>query len=252
MKLSINTIKYLKSLHQRKFRQKYHNFIVEGAKMAVETLHNRSLLIEGIYALSGWVDENKELLAGFENKTHEITLDDLKRISLLSTPNQVLIVVKQHEYKNDPHEIANRLSLYLEDIQDPGNLGTILRIADWFGISNVFLSENCVEIYSPKVVQASMGAFLRVNCMECNLTDLLKLTPGLPVYGAVLDGMDIFKSDLTNRGLIVIGNESKGISNELERLLTHRISIPRFASGGAESLNAAVAAGILCAVFRNF
>ena len=142
--------------------------------------------------------------------------------------------------------------LFLDGIQDPGNLGTILRIADWFGISRVFSSPDCVDPFNPKVVQATMGAFLRVSCIETTIDRLYQEYPGIPIYGEVMDGENVFHTSLKGaNGIIVIGNEGSGISPEAERLLSHRISIPPAAHSGAESLNAAVATGILCAVFRN-
>ena len=143
------------------------------------------------------------------------------------------------------------LSLYLDGIQDPGNMGTILRIADWFGVDCVFSSPDCVDPYNPKVIQATMGAFLRVSCIETTIERLHEEHPGLPIYGAVMDGENVFHANLKSKeGIIVIGNEGRGISSEAESLLSQRISIPPAAHSGAESLNAAVATGILCAVFR--
>lgn len=252
MNLSNNQLKYLKSLHLRKFRQKYHNFIVEGTKMASEVLSAGQLEVEGIFALPGWIEANDDLLQSGIGQIVSITPEDLRKISLLSTPNQVLLVVRQPDIRLDFQAMAGGLSLYLEDIRDPGNLGTILRVADWFGIPWVFCSPNSVEVYNPKVIQSSMGAFLRVNCMEVEFEFLATNVPGLPVFGTVLDGSSIFSSDLSDRGIVVIGNESQGISEAVQQQLTHRISIPAGKQGGAESLNAAVAAGIVCSVFNDF
>ena len=252
MKLSINQLKYVKSLHLRKFRQKYHNFIVEGTKIASEVLLAANLEIEGIYAVPEWLDANASVAGVYKEKIHLVTPEDLGKISLLSTPNQVLLVVKQPDQYFDPAKVSNGLSLYLEDIRDPGNFGTILRVADWFGIPWVFCSPDSVEVFNPKVVQASMGAFLRVNCRVEDFDSLRKQLPGLAIFGAVLDGSPVFESDLSDRGIIVIGNESKGISEHVQQWLTHRISIPSGRFGGAESLNAAVATGIVCAVFDDF
>jgi TrmH family RNA methyltransferase len=250
MKLSNNQLKYLKSLHLRKFRQKYHNFIVEGTKIAEEVLTNRSLETVGIYALPEWIKENASRLGGLEDQVVAVSADDLHKISLLSTPNQVLLVVKRPDWTFDPDLVATDLCLYLEDIRDPGNLGTILRVADWFGIPWVFCSPNSVEVFNPKVIQASMGAFLRVKCMEMPFDELVHHLSGLPVYGTVLDGTPVCSTPLSNRGIIVIGNESQGISPDIQQSLTHRISIPQGRGGGAESLNAAVATGIICAFFK--
>lgn len=251
MKLSVNQIKYLKSLQIRKFRQSYRQFTVEGAKMATEVLTDGRQQVEAIFALPEWLDAQAHSLKRFAGKVTAISQADLEKISSLNTPNQALLVLRQPEYDLADAKVGNDLSLYLENVQDPGNLGTMLRIADWFGIGWVFLSENCVEAFNPKVVQAGMGAFLRVKTLEISLLELKTKFPALPVVGAVLDGENIFQATLPPAALLVIGNESKGISPETERELTHRICIPRHENGGAESLNAAVAAGILCALFRS-
>ncbi|TAK41402.1 MAG: RNA methyltransferase [Saprospiraceae bacterium] len=250
MKLSISQIKYVKSLHARKSRQKYHNFVVEGEKMCGEVLRQGDLEIELIATTQEWADANRSLLKVHERRLHIVSTKELKRVSLLATPNQVLLVACQPEHQFPGH--IRDLTLYLDGLQDPGNLGTILRVADWFGIEWVFYSPDTVEVFNPKVVQASMGAFLRVKCMAAEFGDLKEAFPGIPIYGAVLDGDNVFKMFLPPAAILVIGNESRGISPMLQQQLTHRAAIPRHAIGGAESLNAAVAAGILCATFRNY
>ncbi len=248
MKLSINQLKYLKSLQERKHRQKYHNFIVEGVKLANETLMADSFHVETVVAVPEWLEQNKKLLQNVETII-PVAEGELKKISLLSTPNKVFLVVKQPDLVFDEKAVANGLSLYLDDIRDPGNLGTILRIADWFSIPWVFCSPGSVEAFNPKVIQASMGAFLRVKCVEMNFEDLREKLSEIPVYGTVLDGTSIFSETLQSPAIIAIGNESRGLSEEIQGKLTHRISIPRGKGGGAESLNAGVAAGIVCALF---
>ncbi len=252
MALSINTIKYIKSLHLRKFRQKYNNFIVEGDKISREILQQTKFEVEKLYALPEWLAANEELLIGMGKNIQEISEEELSKISTLHSPNQVLVVLKQHSPTVEVSMLHSNFSLYLDNIQDPGNMGTMLRIADWFGIPYVFCSRNCVERWSPKVIQASMGAFLRVESPEMALADLIKEIPGLPIYGATLSGSNIFQTNFARAGIIVIGNESKGISPEIEPLVTQRIAIPPNSKGGAESLNAAIAAGIIVAVIKNF
>lgn len=251
MALSQSTLKYMKSLQLRKFRQKYNNFIAEGDKIVLEILQQLPTAIEQIYAVPEWIQVNKNILSFLKNKVQEITTEELKKISSLITPNQVLAIVQQPSFSLNADIVKNDYSLYLDGIQDPGNMGTILRIADWFGIQHVICSPNCVEVFSPKVVQASMGAFLRVKTIEKTLAEVHKDFPDLPIYGAVLGGENIFKMPLEKRGVIAIGNESKGISTETASILTHQIAIPATPGGGAESLNAAVATGIIVAVFRN-
>ena len=248
--LSNKQLKYLRSLHQRKFRQKYGNFIAEGVKTVREILNQNTSIIEGIFALPGWINENKHLLVDSDDKVWEVNEKELTAISQLKTANQVICVLKQpvFSYLND--DLSNRFSLFLDNIRDPGNMGTILRIADWFGIKWVFCSKNCVEVFNPKVVQASMGAFLRVRVESISLNDIRSEYPNLPVLGTSLSGESIFKSRLPKEGIIVIGNESTGISSESETLITQKILIPRHPEGGAESLNAAVATGIICSYLQ--
>lgn len=251
MAISKSTIKYLRSLSLKKFRQKYNNFIVEGDKMARELLTGQPGRVVALYALGSWLEQAGRELPLPKEKAFVVAEQELARISNLSTPNQVLAVVSMPENRVEEEPLRNGLSLFLDGIQDPGNFGTILRIADWFGISFVFCSPTCVDPYNPKAIQASMGAFLRVKVVEQSLENLCLLAPGLPVYGAAMDGENVFQARLPAKGIIVIGNEGNGISAAAAGLLNRRIAIPAAAHGGAESLNAAVAAGIICAVFRN-
>ncbi|MFZ4544077.1 MAG: TrmH family RNA methyltransferase [Saprospiraceae bacterium] len=246
--LSNNKIKYLNTLQVKKSRQKYKNFIAEGDKIGSEIINNSSLVLEEIFTTREWLQNHKHEIEQYKDCITEVTDAELKKISALSTPNQVLIVAKQQEFEIDPELLKKELVLYLDGIQDPGNMGTLLRIADWFGIPYVFCSDTCVDVYNPKVIQATMGAFLRVKTKEVSLTEII--TENIPVYGALLDGENIFDQNLSNHGIIVIGNEGNGISSENLEKINHPIRIPAFAKG-AESLNAAVATGIICALFRN-
>ncbi|MBK8563635.1 MAG: RNA methyltransferase [Saprospiraceae bacterium] len=248
MKLSINQLKFIKSLHERKYRQKYHKFIVEGVKLANEVLESKRLVVELVIATQEWVTENKGLMHD-KMTVLEVDEHELKKVSLLTTPNQVLLVANQSDQPINENTVKNGLSLYLDDIRDPGNFGTILRIADWFGIKWVFCSPGSVEFYNPKVVQASMGAFLRVNSLEISFSDFVAKFPDLPTFGAMLDGISIREGQLSAPGIIALGNESKGLSWEIQEQIKHKISIPRGIGGGAESLNVAVATGIICAFF---
>ena len=254
--LSKAKVKYLNSLKSKKFRQKYNNFVAEGDKIAIEILKNAQTPtavfpteIEAIYGLSEWIEKNTDLLQPFRAITTEVDQSTLQKISSLQTPNQALIVLKAFDYQLDANVIQTELTLLLDEIQDPGNLGTILRIADWFGIKNVICSINCADVYNPKTIQATMGAFLRVKTFREDLTDFCTTFKELPVYGAVLGGTNLFQTKLDKKALIVIGNEGRGISEAMLQQLTHRIEIP--ANGQAESLNAAIASGIICAAFRN-
>lgn len=249
MSVSKNDIKFVQSLRLKKFRQKYNNFIAEGEKIAAEALLSDTCQIIRIFALPEWLHENTAKLSLISpSAITEAGENDLAKISTLSTPNKVLMVLEAPQ----PGELpVIQTALYLDDVQDPGNLGAILRIADWFAVPQVFCSPGSVDIYNPKVVQASMGAFLRVDSQEVELEILLRRQPELPVLGAVLDGENLFTAPLPSSGLLVVGNESKGIRPATQQLLSHRISIPRAPGGGAESLNAAVATGIITSWWVN-
>ncbi len=247
--LSKAKIKYIHSLRQKKFRQKYTSFIIEGEKMATEVLLQGKLTVELVCCLPEWAQEQTLLL---KNCAAEITIVDdieLASISALTTPNKVLVVARYEDVVLNETYIVNNFSLYLDGVQDPGNMGSILRIADWFGIHYVFCSHTCVDIYNPKVVQAGMGAFLRVNSLEIEFETLKQRFPQLLTYGAVTNGDNIFKYIFENKGIIVLGNEGAGVSPELLAQVDRKISIP--GGGGAESLNVAVAGGIIAAVVVN-
>ncbi len=230
--------------------------MAEGDKIVCEILSTaqtdigESLInLEAIYALPSWIEQNSVLLRPFQHLITEIDESTLKKISNFQTPNQVLIVLSQLDFQLDTERVKRDLTLLLDGIQDPGNLGTILRIADWFGIENVICSENTVDVYNPKTIQASMGAFLRIQTFRFDLIEFCRNFRGVPIYGAVLGGDNLFQSKISKQAFIVIGNEGNGISKEILEILTNRIEIP--ANGHAESLNAAIATGIICAAFRN-
>lgn len=251
MAVSKAQLKYIRSLQQKKYRQKYNNFVVEGDKIVEELIRIRPGHIEAMYALTPWLERHREALSELQEQITEVTPQELKQLSALHTPNQVLALVRFEADELNAGLLSREWTLFLDGIRDPGNLGTILRIADWFGVSCVCCSPDCVDQYNPKVIQASMGAFLRVHCVSTTLAGLLRLAGPLPVLGADLAGENIFQASLPPRGIVVIGSEAQGLSPEVQAQLTHRISIPRGAHGGAESLNAAVAAGIICAVLQN-
>lgn len=233
--LSKNETKYIQSLCHKKQRQLTGLFIVEGVKQMEELLLS-DFVIKTIYATQDWVSKNL-------GDTHlvSVTADELMKISGLQTPNQVLALVEA------PHQKkllipSNKWMLALDGIQDPGNMGTLIRIADWFGIDTILASPDSVDCYNPKVIQSTMGSFTRVTVFYEPLDELF-LSTQLPIYGALLEGQSVFENDHYEKGILLIGNESKGIHPTLQPSITHTISIPRI--GKAESLNAAVAAGIL-------
>ena len=249
MAISKNTIKFINSLRLKKFRQKYNNFIVEGDKITREAIIEFPALIDAIYALPSW-DGQHQVQSDLQERIYTVTAQELKKISALHTPNQVLAIMQMPDLAMDWTQFPQGFSLYLDGIQDPGNMGTILRIADWFGITTVLCAKNCVDSYNPKVIQATMGAFLRVKCLEYSIDDIKQRFPDFPIFGAAMDGVDVFQLQKPDKGLIVIGNEGNGMATSTEALISQKIAIPAAANSRAESLNAAVATGIICAAFK--
>ena len=233
--LSKNELKYIQSLCQKKQRTQEGLFLAEGPKLAMELL-NSNYHVEKFYATGEWLAENS-----VEIDVTEVSEIELSKMSTLQTPNEVLVVCRQKKELESPI-FKDKLSIVLDGLQDPGNMGTIIRIADWFGIDQIIASEDTVELYNPKVIQSTMGSFIRVKCWYQHLPDVLSLV-NLPVYGALLKGQSINKTASLKEGLLIIGNESKGIREEVMPYITKAITIPRI--GHAESLNAAVATGII-------
>jgi TrmH family RNA methyltransferase len=231
-------VKYIQSLSHKKLRDSEGVFVAEGPKLINELLSAR-LPVQELYAVKEWINEQQQQPAV---PVTEITAAELERISLLQTPNQVLGIFKKPVLTASRPE-RNTLSLMLDTIQDPGNLGTIIRCADWFGVSRIFCSTDCADAYNPKVVQATMGSIARVQVAYGSLTEWLAQAAGLPTYAAVLNGTDLRQQPPIKEGIIIIGNESKGISADVLAQCRNRITIPRH--GQAESLNAAVATGII-------
>lgn len=230
----------------------YNNFVVEGEKMAIELLRAENIEIESIVCSEDWAMKHESLIHSFDEKVLLAKPRDMEQISSLKTPPPVLIVARQlHDNYSEITAVDQSLSLFLDRIQDPGNFGTILRIADWFGLAYVFCSQDTADLYNPKVIQSTMGAFLRVKVVQVDFETLKADYPQLPVYGTVLEGENIFETSLSKEGIIVIGSEGKGISTDIQKHITQPIAIPADPRGGAESLNAAVATGIVCALFRN-
>lgn len=238
--ISKNKIKWVRSLQQKKTRDEEKLFILEGEKMVQELIESYPELIHTLIYTNDFQFNPPQTAA----QIHCVNQLTLEQCSGLKTPNKVLAVVKQTVYSLPD---SDKLILALDDVQDPGNMGTIMRIADWFGIDDIVCSLATVDIYNPKVVQSSMGAILRIRVHYTNLSEFLANYPQ-PVYGALLEGENIYTSKLSSQGVIVLGNEGRGISSEIQKQITHKISIPRF--GQAESLNVSVAAGIIVSEFK--
>ncbi len=241
--LSKAQIKYIRSLTHQKFRNEYKVFIAEGSKIATEWLSGEAS-VKMIIATEAWAVQNIRLISRHpEAELATVSDRELEAISTLQTPNQVLLVVPMPAPEDIPQ--LQEWCLALDDISDPGNMGTIIRIADWFGIRHIVCSPGCVDVYNPKVVQSAMGGHLRVSMYESELLPFLSAT-GLPKIAATLDGGSVYNMKRTEAGVLIIGNESKGISDSVLAVVSEKVMIPR--KGGAESLNAGVSAGILCAL----
>lgn len=247
--LSKNDIKNIKSLEQKKFRDEKGLFVAEGHKLVGELLGVfKCVLIAGTQE---WFATRKSIPA---QRTETVTPDELKRASLLRTPQDVLAVFTIPDGTVSLAQASEKnLVLALDDVQDPGNLGTIVRIADWFGIKDIFCSKGTADIYNPKAVQATMGAISRVRLHYTDLSgDLSALPESTPIYGTYLNGEIIYDTELSSNGVIIMGNEGNGISTEVGKTVNRRLYIPNWPAGAAtsESLNVAIATAIVCSEFR--
>ena len=242
--ISKNQIKFIRQLEQKKFRHREGLFVAEGTKVVGDLL-KAGYIPPSLYATPDWIASHSVAEAT------EVTDDELTRLSFQQHPQQVLALFPIPE-PADLSPLTSHLSLLLDGVQDPGNLGTIIRIADWFGISNIICSEDTVDAYNPKVVQATMGSIARVNIIYTNLLELLDGLPAdFPVYGTLLDGENIYTQELTPHGLIIMGNEGNGISDAVRQRVNRRLLIPDFHNGDtADSLNVAIATAITCSEFR--
>ena len=245
--LSRAQIKYIQSLQVNKFRHSHGVYIAEGEKTVHELLMSNSP-IDAIYATATWVTSNAMILNARHPDFDIVSDDELKKISTLTTPNQVLALAKIPD-TTIPAKLEPGIYIALDNIQDPGNLGTIIRTADWFGLSGVICSDNTVDAFNPKVVQATMGSLLHLPVWYGDLIKTFATNNHLQVMAAVLAGNNIYETQLPKEGIILIGNEGKGVSDELIKMATLKLTIPKF--GHAESLNASVAAGVLMGLIRS-
>ncbi|HET6556884.1 MAG TPA: RNA methyltransferase [Prolixibacteraceae bacterium] len=250
--LSKNKIKLIQSLNQKKYRDELGVFLVEGNKMVEEALRS-DFRIQLLACTSEYAYLHPEI----NSRSDEVIITDkdlIQKASLLQNPQDALAIVTKPENTSPEINLQIELCLALDFIQDPGNLGTILRMADWFGIGHVVCSENTVDVFNPKVVQASMGSIFRVKTYVRALISFLKTSAEnkVPVYGTFLEGQNIYEQSLSHNGVIVLGNEGNGISVETGKLVTHKLLIPTFSihENKPESLNVAIAAAICCSEFR--
>ena len=253
--ISKNRLKFVRSLEMKKHRKAEGVFVAEGHKLVGDLLDvfqctYLTATASWLSAHAAWVDNQRH--KGIE--IDEVTDDELRRVSFQETPQQVLAIFRQPVYEVNPADVASRqLCLALDDVQNPGNLGTIVRLADWFGIEHIFCSRGCADIYNPKTVQATMGGIAHVQVLYVDLPEMLSHLPAdIPVYGTFLDGDNLYGKPLENRGIIVMGNEGNGISPDVAAHVTDRLHIPNYPAGRptSESLNVAIATAIVCAEFR--
>lgn len=251
-KMTRSDILFVRSLADRKERSRHRLFLVEGEKNVAEVCRS-GLRVRSIFAEAGW-DTGLLDLPAVRPEFFTVSPQELERISQQKTPNRVLAVVCMPPDEFRMEDLKGTLSIMLDHVQDPGNMGTILRIADWFGIDHILCSRDTVDVWSPKVVQATMGAITRVSVHYGDTGAFLGQAEalGIPVYGTFLDGTDIYAQPLTPDGIIVMGNESKGISEAVASHIGHRLWLPCFPAGAprSESLNVAVATALVCGEFR--
>jgi TrmH family RNA methyltransferase len=249
-------IRFVRSLEQKGVRDETGCFIAEGDKLVREALalpNEGPFQLKTIFGIRDWLDSNLTG-TGFSNvEVIPVTERELKRLSLQVTPNQVLAVVKRKESHPPAFDFSTQLLIGLFQVQDPGNVGTIIRLADWFGLDGVIATADSADFYSPKVVQASMGSVFRIKLLAANLSALVKSLPkNFPVYGTHQDGQNIYLTNISTNGLILFGNESNGLSSELLAKTTKNLKIPEFAltTPNPQSLNVSIAAAIVCSEFR--
>ena len=248
--ISKNQIKYVHQFELKKFRKQEGLFIAEGHKVVGDLLR-AGFKPRQIFAIQEWITDNTSLLTVLDSQLTEVNLEELTRLSLLQHPQQVLALfpIPDEQTILSP---KNALSILLDNVQDPGNLGTIIRIADWFGIDTIYCSLGTVDAWNPKVVQATMGSIARVHIKYVDPQLLFDSLPDkFPVYGTFLDGDNIYTQQLSQQGIIVMGNEGNGISDAVRSRVTHKLLIPDFHKGDtADSLNVAIATAITCSEFR--
>ena len=235
-----NTIKFIKSLHLKKFRKEEGMFLVEGEKSIIE-LSKSDFDIVNIYITREIFEKYREEFRKFDAISEIVTEEDLTKASTLEFNDTGIAIVREKE--NIEFEIGNELVVMLDEIRDPGNLGTIIRTSDWYGVKKIICSETTAEFYNPKVIAASMGSFTRVNIFYTDLKDYLEKNNNVKVLGALLDGSDAHTFSYPDSGILLMGNESNGIHADLTPYITDKITIPRY--GKAESLNVSMATGIL-------
>jgi TrmH family RNA methyltransferase len=244
-----NTIKRIQSLQQKKFRRELGLFVAEGERLVNDILLS-DLRVETLYHTLEW----RPVKGKSSPEQIEISELEMKKISGLSTQSTVLALIRIPDREIIIEDIIDSLTIVLDDIQDPGNLGTIIRLADWFGIEHVVCSIGTVDAYSPKVIQATMGAISRVKITYVDIIEFIGNASkmGIAAYGTFMEGKNIYQTDLAQQAIVIMGNEGNGISQDVEKLITQRLTIPSFSGkkSTSESLNVAMATAIVCSEFR--
>ena len=245
--LSKAKIKEIRALEYKKFRDEQNLFVAEGNKLVADILH--SFECEWLIARTPWMATQGHI------PTKELILagdDDIRKISSLKTPQDVLAIFKKPQHSIEEANPLSQLIIALDGIQDPGNLGTIVRLADWFGIEHIVCSQDTVDVYNPKTVQATMGALAHVKIHYANLNEYIEMYKEVPVYGTFLDGDNIYEKQLSSNGIIIMGNEGNGIRPETEVFINEKLYIPSYPPSRetTESLNVAIATAVVCAEFR--
>jgi len=248
--LSQNQAKFVNSLKIKKYRYQHRAFIVEGEK-SVDELFNSSLKVLKVFAQQQWLLVQENMIHCHDMDVIEVSENELKKISDLAAPNKVLAIAQLPDDVEIESFVGNELVLALDGIRDPGNFGTMIRTANWFGINKVICSPDCVDFYNPKVIQSTMGSFAKVQVLFYDLANFFKLlSSDTPIYGALLDAPTITRKTFSRNGVILIGSESHGISGELLPYISDPIHIPHFSNNSntntAESLNASIACAIIC------
>ncbi|MDE5744117.1 MAG: RNA methyltransferase [Paramuribaculum sp.] len=249
MELTASLRKFVMSLSSTRRRREDGVFVAEGTKCVCDTIDAFSLRY--LFATDGWIDKHSSITERYSDRLIPVSRKDLERMSSLSTPSEVLTVYDLPDYHFTASVADDELVVALDGVQDPGNVGTIIRAADWFGVRYMILSEDCADAYSPKTVMATMGAISRVKILRGNLPEILTGCHA-SIYGTFLDGESIYKTALSPTGIIVMGNEGSGISDDISRMVNNRILIPSYPpeSVTSESLNVGMATSIVLSEFR--
>jgi len=249
--ISRQKIDFIRGLARKKEREMAGCFVAEGEKLVLDLLRT-TLILREVYCTQEGLSSIQP--GRMKVEAIQVSEKEMERISAFKNPSSILALFEIPTYQEVEPPSFDGLNLVLDGLQDPGNLGTIIRLADWFGIGQIFCSENCVDNYNPKCIQSTMGAIARVRVHYLDLTKLLKEAVGqnIAIYGTYMDGENLYQTELTTQALIIMGSEGKGISSDLNRFLTKKISIPAYPAGSSEleSLNVAISAAIVCAEFR--